>query len=109
MLKPVYRTASFLCQLVACLPIGTSLGIVHLLWAVLSGGLLPSRGAVFPALTQTGLSDTETRRAEAALREGKHYSSPAGKALPALTITRSFAPGCMMPLVSRTGFSLTPP
>ena len=71
MLKPVYRTASFLCQLVACLPIGTSLGLVHLLWAILSGGLLTSRGAVFPALGQTGLSDPETRRAEAALRTGK--------------------------------------
>lgn len=60
-----------MCQLVACLPIGTSLGIVHLLWAVLSGGLLPSRGAVFPALSQTGFSGTPARQAEAALRVGK--------------------------------------
>jgi len=71
MLKPVYRTASFLCQLVACLPIGTSLGIAHLLWAILSGGLLPSRGALFPALSQMGLSDAQARQSEAALRDGK--------------------------------------
>jgi len=71
MLKPVYRTSSFLCQLVACLPIGTSLGIAHLLWAVLSGHLLESRGAVFPALSATGLSATEVRQSEASLREGK--------------------------------------
>jgi len=71
MLEPVYRTASFLCQLVARLPIGTNLGMAHLLWTILAGYLLPSRGAVFPALNQAGVSAREARQAEATLREGK--------------------------------------
>lgn len=71
MLEPVYRTSAFLCQLVLCLPIGTSLGMVRLLWTLLSGQLLPSRGALFPALAQSGLSERATRAAQAALRTGK--------------------------------------
>lgn len=71
MLTPVYRTAAFLCRLVSALPIGTNLGVVHLLWTVLSGQLLQSRGALFPALSGAGLSEKEVRQAEAALREGK--------------------------------------
>ena len=69
--NPVYRTATFLCQLVARLPIGTNLGLVHLLWTLLAGYLLPSRGAIFPALCSAGVNDKESRQAEAALREGK--------------------------------------
>lgn len=71
MLEPVYRTSAFVCQLVACLPIGTSLGIARLLWTLLSGQLLPSRGAIYPALAQMGLNEQATRQAQAALREGK--------------------------------------
>ncbi len=71
MLNPVYRTATFLCQLVARLPIGTNLGLAHLLWTLLSGHFLPSRGAVFPALQNAGIADKEARQAEASLREGK--------------------------------------
>ena len=71
MLNPVYRTATFLCQLVARLAIGTNPGIAHLLWALLAGYLLPSRGAIFPALSHAGTNDKETRQAESALREGK--------------------------------------
>jgi len=71
MLEPVYRTASFLCQLVARLPVGTTLGMAHLLWTLLSGQLLQSRGALFPALSQAGLSAREARQAEAALRGGR--------------------------------------
>ena len=50
---------------------GTNLGIVRLLWTILSGKLLESRGALFPALISAGFSDQEARGAEAALREGK--------------------------------------
>jgi len=67
----VYRTCWLLCHLVQVLPIGTNLGILRLLWTLLSGKLLESRGALFPALTSAGLSDQEARGAEAALREGK--------------------------------------
>jgi hypothetical protein len=50
---------------------GTNLGILRLLWTILSGRLLESRGALLPALTSAGLKDQEARQAEAALREGK--------------------------------------
>jgi hypothetical protein len=67
----VYRTCCLLCHLVQILPIGTNLGILRLLWTLLSGKLLESRGALFPALTSAGLSDQEARGAQAALHEGK--------------------------------------
>jgi hypothetical protein len=68
--NPVYRTATFLAQLVYRLPIGTNLALAHLLFALLAGNLLPSRGALFPALAATGLTDAQVRAAEAALRTG---------------------------------------
>ncbi len=69
--EPVYRTYLFLARLVAFLPIGTNQGIAHLLWTIVAGKLLSSRGAIFPALSESGLSGEQSRRAEAALREGK--------------------------------------
>ncbi|HZG46574.1 MAG TPA: hypothetical protein VEZ41_09980, partial [Allosphingosinicella sp.] len=50
---------------------GTNLAILRLLWSILSGRLLESRGALFPALTSAGFSEAEARGAEAALRQGK--------------------------------------
>ena len=52
------------------LPVGTNLALLHLLWAQVSGALLPSRGAIFPALQSIGLVASEIRRAWAALRYG---------------------------------------
>ena len=69
--EPVYRTFLFLARLVAFLPVGTNQGVLHLLWTILSGRLLASRGAIFPALGEAGLDDQQSRRAEAALRGGK--------------------------------------
>jgi len=40
------------------------------MWMLVSGALLPSRGALFPALKATGLSDAAARRAWAAMRGG---------------------------------------
>jgi hypothetical protein len=68
---PVYRTALFLSQLLAQLPIGTNLALAHLIFTLLAGHLLQSRGALFPALAQTGLTDSQVRAAQAALRDGK--------------------------------------
>jgi len=114
-------------------PIGTNLALFHLLWTLLSGRLLASRGALFSALADTGLPEPAVRRAWAALASGhweinalltrwhrlvraeghwqprchggyrpvaadlvgffrprladcptRHYSAPAGKALPAI-------------------------
>lgn len=68
--NPVYRTAAFLSQLVQKLPIGTNLALAQLLFTLLAGHLLQSRGALFPALTAAGLDKGQTCRAVAALREG---------------------------------------
>ena len=50
MADPVSRMMALLCALVAALPIGTNLGLLHLLWMLVSGRLLGSRGALFAVL-----------------------------------------------------------
>lgn len=52
------------------LPVGTNLALLHFMWMLVSGALLPNRGAIFPALKLTGLSDAATRRAWAAFGKG---------------------------------------
>lgn len=66
----VYRVIGVLCAVVAAVPIGTNLGLVHLLWMLVSGRLLETRGAVIPGLSATGLSEPAVRRAWAALGQG---------------------------------------
>ncbi|MCR4406596.1 MAG: hypothetical protein NUW24_06705, partial [Anaerolineae bacterium] len=66
----VSQTMEALCAVAQDLPIGTNLALVHFLWMQISGALLPSRGALFPALQASGLEPPETRRAWAALRYG---------------------------------------
>ena len=66
----VYRMLTLLCSLVVTLPVGTNLGMVHLLWMLVSGRLLAARGAVIPALSDCGLSERAVRRAWAALGQG---------------------------------------
>src|ERR687893_32499 len=63
----VYQVIAMLSALVAPLPIGTNLGLLHLLWMLVSGRLLGSRGALLPGLSDLGLTDGEVRRAWAAL------------------------------------------
>jgi hypothetical protein len=64
------HTINVLSQLIQALPVGTNLALLHFLWMLVSGALLPSRGALFPALKSTGLSDAATRRAWVAFRKG---------------------------------------
>ena len=52
------------------LPVGTNLALLQFLWMLVSGALLPQRGAIFPALQAIGLSEQATRRAWAAFRRG---------------------------------------
>ena len=66
----VYRIIPLFTQVLAGVPVGTNLGLFHLMFALLSGRFLPSRGAMFPALSDMGLSPEAVRRASAALREG---------------------------------------
>lgn len=61
---------SILVKLTQDLPIGTNLALLHFLWMLVSGALLPQRGAIFPALQATGLSVQATRRSWAAFRGG---------------------------------------
>ncbi len=66
----VYHTIAVLSQLLEGLPVGTNLALLQFMWMLVSGALLPNRGAIFPALKATGLSDSATRRAWVAFRKG---------------------------------------
>ncbi len=68
--EAVYRMLALLCAVVARVPVGTNLGLLHLLWMLVSGQLLATRGAVFPGLSGAGLSARAVRRAWAALGQG---------------------------------------
>ncbi len=68
--KAVSRLLTLLCTLVVPLPVGTNLGLLHLLWMLVSGRLLAARGAVMPGLDACGLSRRAVRRAWAALGTG---------------------------------------
>ncbi len=68
--EAVYRILTLLCLLVVACPIGTNLGLLHLLWMLVSGRLLAARGAVVPGLSECGLAAPATRRAWAALGQG---------------------------------------
>ncbi len=70
MSRAVIDTMWALSAVVAGLPIGTNLALLHLLWAIVTGRLLPSRGAIFPALLAIGLPPSAVRRAWAAFRYG---------------------------------------
>src|SRR5215475_8944423 len=67
----VYRISLLLGAIVADVPVGTNLGLFWLLWALLSGRFLLSRGAVFPALADLGLPADAVRRSSAALTYGR--------------------------------------
>jgi len=64
------HTISVLNELLADLPIGTNLAMMHVFWALLSGQLLNNRGALFPALKAIGLRDEAVRRAWTAVYRG---------------------------------------
>ena len=66
----VYQVLTMLGRLVAPLPIGTNLGLLHLLWLLVSGLLLGPRRARFAGLADRGLPDRVVRRAWAALGQG---------------------------------------
>jgi hypothetical protein len=66
----VCQTMEALCAVTQSLPVGTNLALLHFLWMQLSGALLPSRGALFPALQATGLFPAAVRRAWAAFHSG---------------------------------------
>lgn len=64
------HTITILAALLENLPVGTNLALLHFMWMMVSGALLPNRGAMFPALKSIGLTDAATRRAWLAFRKG---------------------------------------
>jgi hypothetical protein len=67
----VYRMSVLFGRILADVPVGTNLGLFWLLWALVSGRFLLSRGAVFPALADRGLPAEAVRRSGAALAYGR--------------------------------------
>lgn len=67
----VYRISCVLCRILAKTPVGTNLALFHLLWMLLSGRLLRSRGAVIPGLADSTLTTRQVRRAWASLPYGR--------------------------------------
>jgi hypothetical protein len=72
----VYRINALLSSLLYPLPVGTNLALFHLLWTLLSGRLLASRGALTPALDSAGLPKQAVYRALAALAYGDFKIAP---------------------------------
>ncbi len=66
----VEPTMSALIKIVTDLPVGTNLAMLHFLWMLVTGSLLPHRGALFPALQSTGIGEAAVRRAWSAFRGG---------------------------------------
>jgi hypothetical protein len=64
------HTIAILSHLMQELPVGTNLALLHFMFMLVSGALLPNRGALFSALKAIGLSDDATRRAWVAFRKG---------------------------------------
>lgn len=63
-------TMSVLIEIVADLPIGTNRAMLHFLWMLVTGSLLPHRGALFPALQSIGIDTRAVRRAWQAFHSG---------------------------------------
>lgn len=66
----LYQTIQALEQVVKNLPVGTNLALLHLMWAIINGSFLKSRGAVHSALAEAGFNKEEIRRSWQALRHG---------------------------------------
>jgi hypothetical protein len=64
-------TLQVLQQIVKVVPVGTNLALLQLMWAMISGAFLSSRGAIHSALEQCGFEGREIRGSWRALRRGK--------------------------------------
>ena len=53
------RTLHTIEQIVKSVPVGTNLGLLQLIWALITGAFLPARGAVHMALSLAGFSPAE--------------------------------------------------
>ncbi|MCB0057292.1 MAG: hypothetical protein M9936_04545 [Caldilinea sp.] len=69
MLTAVEHTVHAISAVVQTVPVGTNVALVRILWIMMSGAFLQSRGAFFTALA-TMFAPAEVRRSWAALRNG---------------------------------------
>lgn len=70
MLIAIEYTIQALQVVVQGLPVGTNFALLQLMWVMLQGKLLVSRGGIFPALIAGGFNWSEARRCWAAMRYG---------------------------------------
>jgi hypothetical protein len=70
MLIAIEYTIQALQAVVQGLPVGTNFALLQLMWVMLQGKLLVSRGGIFPALIAGGFSWPVARRCWAAMRYG---------------------------------------
>jgi hypothetical protein len=63
-------TVQAMAVLVQTVPIGTNIGLIRILWVMVNGSFLRSRGALFSALHLSSFDEQEIRRSWAALRYG---------------------------------------
>lgn len=70
MLTAAEMTVQAMAYIVQMVPIGTNVNLVRVLWCMVNGSFLQSRGALIPALYANGLSIQEVRRCWAAVRSG---------------------------------------
>lgn len=70
MLIAIEHTIQALQAIVQGLPVGTNFALLQLMWVMLQGRLLASRGGIFPALVAGGFSWSVARRCWAAMRYG---------------------------------------
>ncbi len=66
----IEQTIQVLQVVLQTVPVGTNLALLHLLWSILNGSFLPSRGAIFPGLKLSGFTAEESRRSWKAMRHG---------------------------------------
>jgi hypothetical protein len=71
MLNAVERTVHAIAFVLQIVPVGTNLGLAHLMWVMMNGSFLRSRGAVMMALYVNGMAPGAVRRSWAALRQGR--------------------------------------
>ena len=66
----IAETIHVLQIIVQTVPMGTNLALLQLMWTILNGSFLQSRGAIFPALAANGFTPEESRRIWGAFRHG---------------------------------------
>lgn len=66
----ITHTIHVLQIIVQTIPMGTNLALLQLMWTILNGSFLQSRGAIFPALKANGFTPQESRRIWQAFRHG---------------------------------------